>query len=192
MYQPGFFNKWWLLMMEGIILLIVSYFLFNEEGIHIISIKNILGFTALLNGSISIIGYFLTGSDEKNKWEMFLGILNSFTGLLLLSSLLLDRQIANWLFLINMFLNAVLLLLASSQLKAEIHWWWISFISMASTIFLIYCLNTGTIIDQLKLGILAGFQFFITGLLLIVFAFVMRKMQEDFSKTIKQISSHNG
>ena len=185
------FNKWWLMLVQGALLILLSYFLFSQSDKLIAASGTIAGFIALLTGSVSIIGFFLAGKNEKNKVELFSGFFSCLAGLFFLSGTTLAYDLVTWFFAAYMIFNAVMLVVTSWHLKFEINWWWYSLILLLFTLLVIYFFISETTILEISVAVFAGVQFFITGILIIVLAFVVRKLQDEYAKTVRQIRNHN-
>jgi uncharacterized membrane protein HdeD (DUF308 family) len=182
-----FFNKWWLMLSRGILLIFLSYFLFSKPDRLISTAAAIAGFIALLTGTISIIGYFLAGKNEKTRVELLSGLFSCFAGLFFLSGMALSYQLVSYFFLAYMIVNAIMLVNTGWHLKAEIGWWWYSVLLLVYSLFVVYFFISGTGFLQIPISVFAGIQFFTDGIFTIIFAFVVRKLQHEYSLTINQI-----
>jgi len=183
------FNKWWLMVTQGIFLVSLSYFLFSHSDIFIPTASIVIGFIALLTGSASVIGYFLAGKNEKSRIELFSGVFSCLAGLFFVSGIPLAHQVIAWFFAAYMTFNAIMLLVTSWKLKFEINWWWFSFVILLYTVIIDYLYIAGTSDLSITITVLAGVQFFLNGVLIVVLAFVVRKMQLEYGQTISQLRS---
>jgi len=184
------FNKWWLMIAQGVFLISLSYFLFSHSDIFIPTASIIIGFIALLTGSVSVIGYLLARRNEKSRIELFSGVFSCLAGLFFVSGIPLAHQVVTWFFAAYMTFNAIMLVSTSWKLKFEINWWWFSFVLMLYTAIIDYLYIAGTSDLSITITVLAGVQFFLNGVLIIVLAFVVRKIQIDYNQTVSQIRSH--
>lgn len=187
MNQNIFFNKWWILLLQGALLMMLSYAHLNSHLTIEASVFNITGFIALLTGCSSVIGYFLADKEENNQSDFIIGILCCGIAFLFITRIYFDTDLVIWFLLAYMLFNSIYLITNTWQLKSIISWWWLSVLSFGYTIFL--CLFIITRLPQLNnaISIIVGFQFFLNGLLLVLMAFVLRKLQNDYGKTISQI-----
>jgi uncharacterized membrane protein HdeD (DUF308 family) len=182
-----FFNKWWLMLARGVLLIFFSYFLFTQPARLISTAAAIAGFIALLAGTISIIGYFLAGKNEKTRVELLSGFFSCIAGLFFLSGTVLSYQLVNYFFAAYMIVNAIMLVNTGWHLKVEIKWWWYSVLLLVYTLFVVYFIISDTRFLQIPVPVFAGVQFFTDGIFTIIFAFVVRKLQHDYNQTINQI-----
>jgi len=88
-----------------------------------------------------------------------------------------------------MTFNAIMLLSTSWKLKFEINWWWFSFVILLYTAIIDYLYIAGTSDLNITITVLAGVQFFLNGVFIVVLAFVVRKMQIEYGQTISQLRS---
>ena len=187
MNLPKMFNKWWLILVHGLLLLLFSYFLFsNAERLFTASVT-VAGVIALITGTVAVAGYFLTGNYERTKVDLFAGIFSCLAGLFFLNGASFSQELITWFFAAFMIFNTVVLVNSSWELKSEISWWWLAMLLLLYTLVVLYCFFTGTTLLNISLSVLAGVQFFATGLLMMVLAFAVRKLQQEYSKTISQI-----
>ena len=184
-----FFYKWWLMLANGALLILLSYFLFSKPGKLVATSVTIAGFIALLTGTIAIVGYFLAGKHEKNNVEVYTGLLSCLAGLFFLSATPLAYELVTWFFAVYMVFNTSMLVSSSWHLKTEISWWWFSMILLLYSMLVLYFFISGNTFLNISIAVFAGLQFFINGILNIMYAFIVRKMQQEFSQTIHQIRS---
>lgn len=180
-------QKWWLLLLQGFFLMILSYAHFNTINTEFSSITINTGFLALLTGSSSVIAYFLSGSEDKNQWELRFGIVNCLLGVLLVSRGALNLDLFHILLSVFMLTNVLQLVVISYHLKTEIRWWWLSVFCLTYTFLLVFYALSGLLNMKMMLSEIIGFQFFSNGLLLFLLSFVLRNLQNEYCKTIEQI-----
>jgi uncharacterized membrane protein HdeD (DUF308 family) len=185
MNQNIVIDKWRLLYFQGFLFLILSYSHFSNAIISIETVSDLTVFSALLTGVISIIGFFIEGLEGKNIAELVLGFFSCGLGMLIICSLFFAQEFIINILIALMLLNALQLIGNTIPLKAEISWWWISIL------FFIYTISISILIkiENMKdiILILVGVQFILNGLLLLLVAFFLRKLQLEFSKTIEQL-----
>lgn len=175
------------MLVHGILIILLSYFLFTQSDKLISASGNIAGFIALLTGSCSLIGYYLAGKNEKNSVDLFSGLFSCLAGLFLLSGISLAQEMVTWFFAAYMIFNAVMLVSTAWHLKAEINWWWYSLVLLIYTLLVLYFFISGFTIVNISIAVFAAVQFFVNGILIIVLAFVVRKLQQEYNQTINQI-----
>ena len=185
-----FFNKWWLVLLHGLLLVLLSYVLFSQPDKSLAAAGFAAGFIALLTGSISLIGYFLAGKNEKNKIDIYVGMCSCLAGLFFLSGTAPAHNLVIWLFAAYTTLNTVIAVSAGWQLRTEINWWWYSLLLVLYTLMLLSFFITGNTILDISINVFTGAGFFINGMLIVVLAFVVRKLQYEYGQTIHQIRRH--
>lgn len=187
MNLPQFFNKWWLTLVYGVLLILLSYFLFTDPEKSLSSSGIVIGFIAVLTGSVSINSSFLAGENDKNILALLYGIISWLNGLFFLSGIPASQELIDLLFLVYIAMNTLVLLNTAWQLSSEIKWWWLSIVHLCYTILVTYFTLSGTTVFNLAITLFAGLQVIINGILMIVYAFVLRKVQMEYNKTIRQI-----
>lgn len=177
------------MLANGILLIFLSYFLFSQPGKLIATSGKIAGFIALLTGAISIISFLLVDQLDKSRVELITGLFSCLAGLFFLSGIAITIKLTTLFFALYMTLNTIEVVYTSWQLKTEINWWWFSLIFLLFSLLILYFFITEKTILGISIAVFAGFHFFVNGILLIILAFVTRKLQFEYGSTIKNISN---
>lgn len=172
---------------QGIVLLIIGGFLLARMEQELTASRYIIAALAFLAGAIAIIGYFTSYSSEKDRVELVSGMFSSIAGVFFLAGGQLALDLISWLFFILMLINAFLILRTCWFYKSEISWWWVSILLLVFTLYLIF--QTGQVNSTLKLqqSVLPGIQFLVSGILVLILAMIIRKLELDYSKTLQEI-----
>lgn len=175
------------MLVQGSFLVFLSYFLFSDSGKQLYPSIIVAGFTALVTGSSSVIGYFLAEKNENSPIELYAGLASVFAALFMLSGNSLAKGIVNWFFASYITINTIVLINLTWKLKNELDCWRFSVMVLLLTFGVLFLLLTGTALLDISISVLTGLQFFINGLFLVVLAIMIRKLKFEFRKTIKQI-----
>src|SRR5215470_14353371 len=92
------FNEWWLMLIHGLLLLLLSYFLFDKPQ-ELYADITIAGFIALVTGGLSIMGYYLADKNENSKVELTMGIFCGLSGLFFLCDTSLSQGLVTIFFI---------------------------------------------------------------------------------------------
>ncbi len=118
---------------------------------------------------------------------MISGSFSCLAGLFFLVGGGLADGLTTWFYGAFMALNAGIIVHASWYLRSKITWWWLSIVLLGYTIKVLYLFSTESTIMNIPIAVLAGIQFLLSGLLWIMLAFVVRKLEREYSKTIREI-----
>lgn len=180
-------NKWWLLVVQGILLIILSYFLFTRAKQVIATTVDVIAIIALLTGAIIVFGYFFGNPSERDSIELWSGVFSGLAGIFFLAGGSLASQLAEWFYAAILLLNVLMIVQIAWNLKSEIKWWWITLLLLSFALLLLYHFATGKLFLGTPTGQLAGILFLALGLLTIRLAFILRKLETEYSKTIREI-----
>jgi len=182
-----FLNKWWLMVVQAILLFALSLLLFTRAAGLITGSRYVFAIVALLTGAIAVFGYFFSNPSERDMLEMVSGAFSSLAGLFFLVGGSLADGLTTWFYGAFMVLNAGIIIHASWYLRSEITWWWLSIVLLGYTIEVLYLFSSESTFLNIPIAVLAGIQFFLSGLIWILLAFVVRKLEKEYSKTIREI-----
>lgn len=180
-------KKWWLLVIQGILLVILGFFLASRAGQLVSRTVVAIAIMAMLTGVIIVFGYFFGNPSERDVLDLWSGIFSGLAGIFFLAGGNLAYQLAEWFYAGILLLNAFLAVHIAWNLKTEIKWWWITLVLFSLAIVVIYHFATGSILLGTPIGIHAGILFLLIGLLTIRLAFVARKLEAEYNQTIREI-----
>jgi uncharacterized membrane protein HdeD (DUF308 family) len=182
-----FLNKWWLMVVQAILLFALSLLLFTRAASLITGSRYVFAIVALLTGAIAVFSYFFSNPSEKDILEMISGLFSCLAGIFFLVGGSLADGLTTWFYGAFMALNALIIVHASWYLRSEINWWWLSLVLLGYTIKVLLLFSAASTLLNIPIAVLAGIQFLLSGLMWILLAFVVRKLKREYSKTILEI-----
>ena len=166
-------KNWWLVLLKGLILIGLSFIVFNHPGDTLLGITLIIGIGVLLTG-IAIIVIALSGRKDIDNWGWKLaeGMLDVLFGFILIANpeitaVVIPFMIGFW----AMFYGVILAANAFSSKKFS----WAMLIAGILTIILGYIVIFNPIVFGLTISIWIGITLLFVGIYNVFFAFDIKK-----------------
>lgn len=180
-------NKWWLMVVQAILLFALSLLLFTRAAGLITGSRYVFAIVALLTAAIAVFSYFFSNPSEKDILEMISGSFSCLAGLFFLGGGSFADELTTWFYGAFMALNAIIIVHASWNLRSENTSWWLSIILLGFTIKVLLLFSAESTLMNIPISVLAGIQFLLSGLIWMLLAFVVRNLEKEYSKTIREI-----
>ncbi|HZV44609.1 MAG TPA: DUF308 domain-containing protein [Saprospiraceae bacterium] len=78
-------RKWWVTLIQGILLVIFSIYIFMNPVAILASISFWVGLVVLISGSIGIIAWIIAPKEERENINLFLSIITTIVGIVMLT-----------------------------------------------------------------------------------------------------------
>lgn len=92
------FKKWWVILIQGILLFILGIYIFNNPGEVLAGISLWIGILALLTGVMGIIGWLFGGKENRETGMLIWSIITALLGILILTNMLAAMKIITVIF----------------------------------------------------------------------------------------------
>src|SRR6266700_5630150 len=152
------FRKWWVVLLQGILLIILSIYIFQNPVEVLAGISLWFGLLVLAAGLLGIIAWLAADKPEREGMSLLWSILTAAFGLLMLLHLLVTMKTLTVVFGLWMLVTGLLLVQSGWSLRSKNSFGWIMVIagglSRLSAVFLI--LNIGT--EAVGISTLLGLQ----------------------------------
>ena len=175
------FRKWWVLLLQGILLIILSVYIFNNPVEVLAGISFWFGLMVLVSGALGIIGWLAAGKEERENMSMLWSLLALVFGILMTTHLLGTAKIITvvlgWWFV----LAGVLLFNIGWAVKKANSGGWLAVLagvfSVIAGIMIVFDIGSGAV----AVSTLVGLQVLFSGIALIVLA-IAKKSIKNFVK----------
>ena len=180
-------RKWWVVLLQGILLLFLSFFIFQNPTTVLTSVSIWIGLLIFFSGVIALFTSF--GNDKtEHKGLLILWALGTIVfGFLLLTNVLITMKAITLLFGIWMFLGAIRFVAAGWMIRSVNSLGWIviltGVLSFVAAIMVITDLRTASI----GISILLGVQVLVSAIALIILAFVKKKIGNAINAKITSL-----
>ena len=162
------FRKWWVVLLQGILLIILSIYIFNNPVEVLAGISFWFGLIVLAAGLLGIIGWFAAHKSEREDMSLLWSVLTAAFGLLMLLKLGVTMKTITIIFGIWFLVSGVLLLKNGWSFKDRNSLGWIMVIvgvlSVVAAVMMIFNIGAGAI----GIGTLLGLQVLFTGIALVL------------------------
>ncbi len=172
MLQP-LFRKWWVVLAQGVLLILLSVFIFNNPTAVLAGISLWFGIIILAAGLLGIIN-LLINKKERESMSLVWSILTFIFGLVLLTHLVAAMATLSILFGLWILVSGILLIKYGWPLKAENQSGWIMVVigvlSVLAAVLVIFNIAAGAVV----ISTLLGLQVLFTGISLVLLSFAKK------------------
>src|SRR6266487_1900041 len=159
------FRKWWVVLLQGILLIILSIYIFQNPVEVLAGISLWFGVLVLAAGLLGIIAWLAADKPEREGMSLFWSILTSAFGLLMLLHLLVTMKtltvIFGWIMVIAGVLSAV------------------------AAVMMVFNIGTGAV----GISTLLGLQVLLTGIALVLLSFAKKVVAGRVKNKIESLRS---
>jgi len=170
------FKKWWVLLLQGILLIILSIFIFNNPVEVLAGISLWFGLIVLAAGLLGIIGWFAADKSEREDMSLLWSVLTAAFGLLMLVKLGVTMKTITIIFGLWVLVSGILLLKNGWSLKDENSLGWIMVIvgvlAVVAAVMMIFNIGAGAI----AIGTLLGLSVLLTGIALVLLSLAKKSI----------------
>jgi len=185
------FRKWWVVLLQGILLIILSIYIFQNPVAVLTGISFWFGLVVLATGLLGIIAWLAADKPEREGMSLFWSILTAAFGLLMLLHLFATMKILSVIFGLWMLVTGVLLAQSGWSLKGKNSFGWVIVIagvlSVVAAVMMIF--NTGT--GAVGIATLLGLQVLLTGIALVLLSFVKKIVAGRIKDKIESLKSRS-
>ena len=170
------FRKWWIILLQGVLLIIIGFIFFNNPGEVLAVISFWVGLLTIISGIMGLAGHFMMDRNERENSVLWWSIATLVFGILLVGKLGLTMKLITVLFGIWILVTGVWLTSAGMEHRRNGAPGWLMLIagvlSIIAGIAVIFDINTGAVLISTLLGI----QCVLAGMGLIVLAVIKKKV----------------
>ena len=169
-------RKWWVILLQGILLIIIGIIFFNNpvEVLAVISLW--IGILTLAAGIIGLIAHFMVAKEERENSSLWWSVITLVMGFLMVTKVGLTMKVITIIFGAWVLLTGIWLLNAGWEYRKSGLSGWIMLLggalSVIAGIAIIFDIETGAV----WISTLLGLQAIISGIGFIMLAFIKRKV----------------
>ncbi len=181
------FRKWWVILLQGILLIILSIYIFNNPVEVLAGISLWVGLLALATGAIGIIAWLVADKSDKEGMSLLWSIVTLLFGLLMLKNVLATMITINVLFGCWMIVTGIWLAQKGWGFREKTSLGWVIFIAgLLSTIAgVLTIFNLG--VGAFGISIMLGLQVLLGGIALVVLSFVKKTFVAKISDRLETL-----
>src|SRR4051812_1944080 len=118
------FRKWWVILLQGILLIVLSIYMFNNPAAVLAGISLWFGLILLATGLVGIISWWAADKEDREDMSLLWSVLTVVFGLLILFNLLAAMKILTIVFGFWILLSGAWLLRTGWSLKGNFRGGW--------------------------------------------------------------------
>jgi uncharacterized membrane protein HdeD (DUF308 family) len=182
-------RKWWVILLQGILLIITSICIFNNPVEVLAGISFWFGILVLAAGLLGVVGWIVADKEEKEGMSILWSILTVVFGLLMLLNLSSTMKSLTVIFGLWVLITGIHLIQSGWSFKNKNSLGWVMVIagvlSAIAAVMMIFNIGTGAV----GISTLLGLQVLLAGIALIVLSFVKKTIAERVKDKIETIKS---
>ena len=183
------FRKWWVVLLQGILLIILSIYIFQNPvevpGRHLVLVW-IIG---ACHRPLGIIAWLAGDKPEREGMSLFWSILTAAFGLLMLLHLLVTMKTLTVIFGLWMLITGLLLVQSGWSVRSKNSFGWIMVIagvlSAVAAVMMVFNIGTGAV----GISTLLGLQVLLTGIALVLLSFTKKIVAGRVKDKIESLKS---
>lgn len=183
------FKKWWVLLIQGILMFLLGIFIFRNPAEVLAGISLWFGILILLTGITGIFGWLFGGKETRESSSLLWSIVSVLFGLFVLMNLLATMKAITILFGIWVILTGFSLLSTGWKIKGDSFTGWILLIvgllSLVAGLMMIFNIVSGAE----GVATILGIQVTLTGVALILLSFVKKAIVGKVEDKINDLKS---
>ena len=178
------FKKWWVILIQGILLFILGIFIFKNPAEVLAGISLWFGILILLTGIIGILGWLFGGKENRESGSLIWSAVTTLFGLLILMNLLAAMKVITVIFGIWVLLTGFSLVKFGWTLKKDSFLGWIIFIigilSLAAGLSMIFNIGSGAE----GVAVILGIQVMLSGTSLIMISIIRKAVVSNIKENL--------
>ena len=180
-------RKWWVLLLQGVLMLFISFFLFRNPASVLTTMSIWLGLLILISGLIGLVTSFGRDAQDHRLWAILWSITAIVIGFLLLTNIVATMKAITILVGVWMLVGGLRLITAGWIIRRKDALGWVVILSgivaIVASIMIMTNLGTGVI----GITVLLGTQVLIAALAIIVLALIKKKVGHALKDTIAEM-----
>jgi uncharacterized membrane protein HdeD (DUF308 family) len=170
-------KKWWVVLIQGILLIVLSGFIFNNPAAVLAGISFWFGIITLAAGFIGIVNWAASTKQERESMSLLWSILTLLFGLVLLTHLVAAMATVTMIFGWWVLVSGILLVKNGWSLKKANPAGWLMVIvgvlSLLAAVIMIFNIGLGAIAISTVLGL----QVLLTGIAMVFLSFTKKMVK---------------
>jgi len=171
------FAKWWVLLLQGILLIILSIYIFSNPADVLAGVSLWFGLIVLATGGIGVIAWLMATKEERQSMSLLWSILALAFGLLMLTHMLGTMKLVTMILGWWLLLAGILLFNVGWSAKKGNSGGWLVVLagvfSVIAGIMIIFDIGSGAV----AVSTLLGLTVLVSGIALIVLGFAQKAVK---------------
>lgn len=178
------FRKWWVILLQGILMIVLSFLIFNNPDTVLLAMAFWLGAIVIVSGIIGIIAWFANEKEARDMPVLLASLVMLIIGLLMISKMFVTIKAITLVFGLLAAVVGLVLISGSWNGRKEWSMWWLIGLMGAGAFLIgiksILDVNSGAE----NISTLIGTAVLLSGIGLIGLAFFKRKMVQTIGDRV--------
>ena len=118
------FRKWWVILIQGLLMIILSIIIFNNAGAVLAATAFWLGLVVIITGLIGVIAYFASAVDQRDVFNLLGSSAIFILGILMASDIFITMKAITLVFGVLVTVVGVVLISGSWNGREKWSLWW--------------------------------------------------------------------
>ena len=182
-------RKWWVILLQGILLVILGFFVYNNPVGVVAGISFWFGLIVLATGVIGMISWLFADKAERETLSILWSILTAILGFLMITNLLATMATVSVIFGLWILVTGIHLTRSGWALKGEHSAGWIMLIAglLVAIAGVMMIFNIGT--AAIGISTLLCLELILAGIALIVLSFAKRTVSSKVKDKIETLKA---
>lgn len=180
-------RKWWVGLIQGVILIILSVYIFNNPLNALKGISIWIGILLFFTGIVGIISWLAADRDQKENSALLWSVLTIVFGIIMLLNLFTATKIVEILFGLWMVFLGLHFIELGIRFKKHQPFRWATVLAgvlcIIAAVVLIFDLGTG-----IGVSLFIGVQILLAGIALIIFSFAKKELTNKIMDRARHMS----
>jgi uncharacterized membrane protein HdeD (DUF308 family) len=174
--QTTIFRKWWMILVQGVLLIIIAFIFFNNPVSVLTVISMWIGILTLAAGALGLIANLTVKNEQRDNSTLLWSIITLLLGILMVAKIGLTMKAITVIFGLWILITGIVLLFAGIEHRKTGALGWIMLLggvlSIIAGFVIIFDMATGAA----WISTLLGIQALIAGIGFILLAFIKRNL----------------
>jgi uncharacterized membrane protein HdeD (DUF308 family) len=181
------FSNWLFTLLEGVLLLVFSYFIFTQPAALFEQLVFAGGFVSLAIGVVNAFRYFFGEASHRTLVNLVSSVMLAGMGMLLLTGTAGAKEWIMVLLTGALLLLTVHVFLSAWDVKYQFNWWWLNILLLAFSLFTAYLVVSRQSMFGISLSFWTGLQVLLLGLMTIWISLTDRRIGLEYKQTLRQL-----
>ena len=183
------FRKWWVILLQGILLIILSFYIFQHPIEVLSGISLWCGLLVLAAGLLGITAWLAGDKAEREGMSLLWSILTAAFGLLMILKLMATMKMLTVIFGLWMLLTGLFLIQSGWSLRSRNSLGWTmvlaGVLSAVAAVMMVFHIGTGAV----GISTLLALQVLLTGLALVLLSFAKKMVAGRIKDQIESLKA---
>ena len=185
-------KKWWVILLQGILMIILSVFIFNNPAAVLAGISLWFGLIVLLVGMVGVIGWFAGSKEDREPGSLIWSIVTALFGLVMLTNIFATMKVVTIIFGIWMLVTGYNLFSSGWPRRRDGLVGWILVIIGAICVIGSFMMITNIGAGATGVSTILGILVLLAGIALIILSFVKKAVVNRVEDKIENLKAKLG